>query len=76
MPYTEKQRKLFNAAEHDPDIAREHGMSGRTAGKLADEANELKGEGKEKKPKHAGLPPGVEVIDLSHVYAPAPRTSG
>jgi len=66
MPFTEKQRKLFNAADHDPSIAREHGMSGRTAHRLADESNDLKREGKEKKPKEAALPDGF--IDLSHVF--------
>ena len=45
MPYTPKQRRFFNAAAHDPEIAREHDMSGREAGKLADEANKLKKRG-------------------------------
>lgn len=57
MPYTEKQRKLFNAAAHDPEIARERGMSGGEAGKLADEANKLKKEGKEKQASFIDLRP-------------------
>lgn len=39
MPYTKKQRALFNAADHDPKIAKEHGMSTHEAKKLAEEAN-------------------------------------
>lgn len=65
LPYTKEQRALFNAAAHDPEIAREHGMSGREAGRLADEANRLKRQGKEKR---ASLPPGV--IDLESVFNP------
>lgn len=57
MPYTEKQRKLFNAMANDPEIAREHGTSGREAGKLADEANRLKKEGREKKASFIDLRP-------------------
>jgi hypothetical protein len=53
MPWTPEQRRLFNAAAHDKDVAREHGMSGSEARKLADEANELKGEGKERPSKKA-----------------------
>ena len=68
MPWTEKQRRLFNAADHDPSIAREHGMSGREAGKLADEANRMKKQGKEKPAAKAALPDGV--IDLSPVLDP------
>jgi hypothetical protein len=37
MPWSEKQNRLFRAAQHDPEIAREHGLSRREAGKLADE---------------------------------------
>ena len=68
VPFTEKQRKLMNAADHDPEIAREHGMSGRTAHRLADEANRYKKEGKERPAVKA-----VEVIDLAHVFGPPPR---
>ena len=50
MPYTEKQRKFFNAAAHSPDIAAEHGISGREADKLAHEANDLASRGEEKPP--------------------------
>lgn len=62
MPWTKQQRKLFNAAAHDPEIAREHDISGREADKLADEANRLKKEGKEKKEKHDSF------IDLQSVF--------
>lgn len=51
MPYTAAQRRLFNAAANDPAIAREHGISGKEAKKLANEANKLAGEGKEKTAK-------------------------
>ena len=37
MPYTEKQHRLFEAAQHDPEIAREHGLSQKEARKLAHE---------------------------------------
>jgi hypothetical protein len=82
-PFTPAQRRLFNAAAHDKDIAAEHGMSGREAGKLADEANKLKGEGKEKKPasksdieipmvnaEHDAAVQPLNVIDLSPVWGP------
>jgi len=59
MPYTKDQRKLFNAAAHDPSIAREHGMSNKEAEKLADEADKLKKEGKEK---------ASSFIDFGHVF--------
>lgn len=36
-PWTPSQNKLFRAAQHDPEIAREHGMSQAEAGKLAHE---------------------------------------
>ena len=57
MPWTKQQRKLFNAAAHDPEIAREHDISGREADKLADEANRLKKEGKEKHSSFIDLRP-------------------
>ena len=68
MPFTEKQRRLFNSADENPEVAREHGMSGRTAGKLADEADRLRKEGRERPAVKAVLPEGV--IDLSPVFAP------
>ena len=68
MPYTEKQRKFFNAAAHDPAIAREHGMPTQEAGRLASEANTLKGEGRERRPVKAN-----SFIDLSAAFGP-PRT--
>ena len=37
MPYTEAQNRLFRAAEHNPKIAKAHGMSHETAKKLANE---------------------------------------
>jgi hypothetical protein len=58
-PWSESQRRLFNAAAHDKDIAEEHGMSDKEARKLADEANKLKKEGREKK---------ASFVDLSRVY--------
>lgn len=57
MPFSDKQRKLFHAADEDPEVAREHGMSHRTAGKLADEADKLAKEGKEKKASFIDLEP-------------------
>jgi hypothetical protein len=61
MPFTEKQRRLFNAADHDPEIARENGMDGREAGHLSDEANKLKKQGKER-------PAVKSFIDLSGIW--------
>lgn len=63
MPYTPKQRRLFNAMAHDPDIAREHGTSNSEARKLADEANKLKRQGKEKR---------ASFIDLSETFGVKP----
>ncbi len=37
MPYTEKQNKLFRAAEHDPAIAQKHNLTQPEAKKLANE---------------------------------------
>lgn len=72
MPWTEKQRRLFDAAAHDPAIAREHGLTPAGAGKLADEANRMKREGREKPARKAEppLPPGV--VDLSPVLGRKP----
>lgn len=63
MPYNQAQRKLFNAEAHDPEIAREHGTSHAEATKLADEANKLKKEGRE---KHSST-----FIDLTPVFGAA-----
>ena len=59
MPWSEKQNKLFRAAEHDPEIAREHGLS-------HDEARKLAHEGVKDKPKEKKA--SVEFIDLSPVF--------
>jgi len=64
MPYTDEQRRLFNAAAHDPDIARQHGMTRGEADKLAAEANKLKKEGREKSAKSIG----ASMIDLTEAY--------
>jgi len=37
MPYTEQQHKLFEAAAHDPKIAKEHNLTPAKAGVLAGE---------------------------------------
>lgn len=37
MPWSTAQNKLFRAAEHNPAIAKSHGMSHATATKLAHE---------------------------------------
>ena len=37
MPFLEAQNRLFRAAEHNPKIAKAHGMSHETAKKLANE---------------------------------------
>lgn len=65
IPYTKEQRRLFHAAEENPDVAREHGMSRREAGKLADEADRLKKEGREH-------PAAKSVIDLEPVLGKRP----
>jgi hypothetical protein len=51
MPWTPDQRRLFHEAEENANVAREHGIGQREAGKLADEADKLKREGKEKPAK-------------------------
>lgn len=48
MPYTEKQHRLFQAAAHNPAIAKKHGMSQAEAKKMA-------GEGVKKTPWHKML---------------------
>lgn len=62
MPYTKEQRALFNAASQDPEIAEEHNLTQREAGKLAREANKLRKKGEE---KHSSF------IDLEPVFGPA-----
>lgn len=37
MPWTAAQVRLFRAAEHNPEIARKHGLSQAKAGQMADE---------------------------------------
>lgn len=71
MPFTEKQRRLAHAAEENEDVAREHGMSHATARRMADEADKLKREGRERKPVgKANLLD--DAIDLSGVFGPSP----
>jgi hemerythrin-like domain-containing protein len=64
VPYTPSQRRLFHAMAEDADVAREHGTSRKKARKLAEEADELAREDKEKKEKSAGY------IDLSAIFRP------
>ena len=52
MPYTAKQHALFEAAAHDPAIAKKHGISQADARKMAAEG--VKGK-KKKVPWHAML---------------------
>jgi hypothetical protein len=59
MPWSSKQHKLFEAAAHDADIAREHGMSQKEARKLANEGV--------KKDKSAS----IAFIDLTSVFYPS-----
>jgi hypothetical protein len=66
VPWTEEQRKLFNAAAGNKEIARQHGLAPGEARTLADEANKLKGENKEKKASDIEVPMGV--IDLRPVW--------
>lgn len=42
MPYTKKQNKLFNAAAHNPMIAKKAGMPMKTAAKMAKEGVKAK----------------------------------
>lgn len=73
MPFTEKQRRLMNAAANDPAVAREHGMSGRTAERLAGEANRMRKQGRERPAVKAESSPGVVVVDLAPVFDPTLR---
>ena len=76
MPYTKEQRALFNAAANDPRTAERHGMSHKEARRLANEANKLKGEGREK--KSAETEPACcgakSFIDLSPVFGNQSRS--
>lgn len=50
MPYTKKQNKLFNAAAHNPMIAKKAGMPMKMAAKMAKEGVKAKpSNGKSKK---------------------------
>ena len=71
MPFTPAARRLFNAAAGNKDIARQHGLAPGEARTLADEANKLKGEGKEKKAAeyNEAVQP-LNVIDLMPVWGP------
>ena len=69
-PWTPSQRRLFHSAEENPEVAEEHGISHREAGKLADEADKLAREGKEKKEKSSSF------IDLSNVFGGNATTPG
>ena len=62
MPYTDEQRRLFHEAAENPDAARRHGMSQAEARRLANEADRLAREGREKTAKA-----GLDVIDLRPV---------
>jgi hypothetical protein len=48
MPYTEKQHRLFEAAAHNPKVAKSHGLSQTDAKRMASE-----GVKKKKMPWHA-----------------------
>jgi hypothetical protein len=65
MPYTEQQRKLFHAATESADVRRRRGLSRETASELADEADRLAREGKEKPPKKEK---SDSFIDLSSIW--------
>ena len=41
MPYTEKQKKLFRAAAHNPDIAKKHSMTKRQARRMMAEGEKM-----------------------------------
>lgn len=49
MPYTPAQRRLFHEIAENPDAARRHGTSQSEGRKLAEEADKLAREGREKK---------------------------
>jgi hypothetical protein len=51
VPFTAAQRRLFHEADENPSAAERHGMSGGEAHRLADEADKLAREGKEKHTK-------------------------
>lgn len=65
MPYTSRQRRLFHEIEENPDVAERHGVSQREGHKLADEADKLAREGREKKEKSSGI------IDLTEIFYPS-----
>lgn len=73
MPYTPAQRRLFHAMSEDPDVAREHGTSQQGARKLAEEADKLKREGREKRAKAAATPNRPGYTQQVHQAQQQPR---
>ena len=64
-PFTDEQRRLFHAMAEDDEVAEQHGTSQKEARKLAQEADDLAREGKEKK----ASVPTVGFIDLTSVFS-------
>jgi hypothetical protein len=62
MPYTEKQRKFLNYAKEHP---RDAGIPADDAARMANEANRLKGEDKERKPVSK-----ANFTDLTPIFRP------
>lgn len=55
MPYTAEQRRLFHLMAEDDEVAEQHGTSQKEARKLAQEADDLAREGREKPAKKASI---------------------
>jgi hypothetical protein len=68
MPYTPAQRRLWHELDENPAARREHGVSGDEAHRLANEADDLAREGREKKPKQSAK---SNFIDLSSIFNPS-----
>ena len=66
MPYTSRQRRLFHTISEDPEVAREHGVSTSTGRRLANEADDLARQGRERKP--VKKPALKSFLDLGPIF--------
>jgi hypothetical protein len=65
MPYTPAQRRLFHEIAENPDAARRHGVSRKEGQRLANEADKLAREGKEKREKKSSDLGSLPVMQAS-----------
>lgn len=72
MPFTKKQREFFHVADENSEVAREHGMEGGEARKLADEADKLRKQGKERAPVKKADEASAEQVYAVETFGSAP----